>query len=110
MGNVERGNSVVAGTAARVLGREVERAANGASVVEGFRPGVTDQRCEVGSETLRDFTADSVVVSHTVRFQELDSGRSPFRKWHARDNRAISRKRLARVQQVVQVAAFGTVE
>src|SRR5882672_4242412 len=37
--------------------------------------------------------SDSVVVSHTVRFQELDSGRSPFRKWHARDDRSISRKR-----------------
>src|SRR5258708_10506515 len=110
MGNVERGNTVIARAAARVLGGEVERAANGASVVESFGPSVTEQRCQIGSETLGDFAADSVVVPYPIRFQELDSRRSPLRKWHALDDGRISRKRLARVQQVGQMAALGTIE
>src|SRR5258708_39930510 len=100
MGNVERGNTVIARAAARVLGSEVERAANGASVVESFGPSVTEQRCQIGSETLAEFAADSVVIPHAVRFQELDSGRSPLRKWHTGDDGTVAGKRLARVQQV----------
>src|SRR5260370_537063 len=91
------------------LGGEVRGDGKGAAVVESFGPGVAEQRCQIGSEALGDFAADAVVVPHAVRFQELDSGRSPLRKWHALDDRSISRKRLARIQQVRQVAAFGTI-
>src|SRR5258706_9994307 len=109
VGNVEGGNPVITGTAARVLSRKVERASNGASIVERFGPGVTDQRCQIGSEALAEFTAYSVVIRNTVRLEELDSGRSPLGKWHARDNWCISGKRLADIQEVCRVTTFGAV-
>ena len=74
MRNVERRVAIVASPAPRVLSHEVvPRTTDGASVIQGFGPRVAEQGCQIGSETLADLGAETVVVSHAVVLQELYS-------------------------------------
>ena len=79
MRHVEAWKAVVAGAAAHILGSEIIcPAADGAAVVQRFRPGVAEQRGEIRAEALASILCpERVVVADAVRLQELDSRHTP---------------------------------
>src|SRR5439155_2285116 len=95
MRNVERGVTVVAVAATRVLRNEiVSRTANRASIVERLRPGIAEQGSQSGSKTLADLGAEAVIIPDAVILQELNSGSAELRVRETGDNRCSAGKRL----------------
>ena len=106
--DIEAGQAVIAGAAARVFRRKVVGdAPDRAGVVQRFGPRIAEKRGEVGPEALAQFAGETVIVRDAVGTQILDP--QPFRVGRAGGKRGDSRDRRILIGQQRHLAALRSV-